>query len=56
MKVKKLYEYHQLGISEICISLEIMLNVFNVWQHYFPLKALFLAIVPLSLSYISMPR
>ena len=35
-------KHHQLRIrSEIFISLEIILNAFNVWQYHFPLKSLF---------------
>ena len=35
-------KYHQLRMkSEICISLEIILNAFNVWQYHVPLKSLF---------------
>ena len=35
-------KHHQLWIrNEIFISLEIILNAFNFWQHYFRLKSLF---------------
>ena len=35
-------KHHQLRIrKEIFISLEIILNAFNVWQYHFPLKSLF---------------
>ena len=47
MKVKKKFwirrklKYHQIRIrSEISISLEIILNVFNVCKYHFPLKSL----------------
>ena len=40
--ISKQLKHHQLSIrSEIFISLEIILNVFNVWQYHFPLKSLF---------------